>query len=107
MNLPVSFSSPISPFASVGFVLAHSEAALFLSVILLKVHVVPLIAVHKASQGRRQKSVSASDIDNADKDIKQAHASIAEAKANLQLAQIDLNRTRITASISGIIGCVS
>lgn len=51
-----------------------------------------------------QRSVPATDIDKADNDIKQGQASVAEAKANLQLAQIDLNRTKITAPISGITG---
>lgn len=51
-----------------------------------------------------KRSVPASDLDTADDDIKQGRASVAEAKANLQLAQIDLNRTRLTAPISGIIG---
>ena len=51
-----------------------------------------------------KRSVPASDIDTADDNIKQGQASVAEAKANLQLAQIDLNRTKITSPISGIIG---
>ena len=51
-----------------------------------------------------KRSVPASDMDTADDNIKQCQASVAEAKANLQLAQIDLNRTRITAPISGVIG---
>lgn len=54
-----------------------------------------------------KRSVPASDIDTADDNIKQSQASVAEAKANLQLAQIDLNRTRITSPISGIIGKAS
>ena len=51
-----------------------------------------------------QRSVPASDIDKAEDDIKQGQASVAEAKANLSLAQIELNRTKITAPISGVIG---
>ena len=51
-----------------------------------------------------KRSVPASDLDTADDDIKQGQASVAEAKANLQLAQIDLNRTKLTAPISGMIG---
>ena len=54
-----------------------------------------------------KRSVPASDIDTADDNIKQGQASVAEAKANLQLAQIDLNRTKITSPISGIIGRAS
>ena len=51
-----------------------------------------------------KRSVPASDMDAADNDIKQAQASVAEAKATLQLAQIDLNRTKVTAPISGVAG---
>lgn len=51
-----------------------------------------------------RRSVIGSDMDKAEDDIRQGQASVAEAKANLQLAQIDLNRTRITAPISGITG---
>lgn len=50
------------------------------------------------------KRLKAADIDTTEDDIRQAQASVAEAKANLQLAQIDLSRTRITAPISGVIG---
>ena len=46
-----------------------------------------------------RRSVIGSDMDKAEDDIRQGQASVAEAKANLQLAQIDLNRTRITAPI--------
>lgn len=51
-----------------------------------------------------RRSVPASDLDTAEDNIRQSQASVAEAKANLQLAQIDLNRTKITAPISGRIG---
>lgn len=51
-----------------------------------------------------KRSVPASDMDKAEDDIRQGQASVAEAKANLQLAQIDLGRTKITAPISGVIG---
>ena len=51
-----------------------------------------------------KRSVPASDMDKAEADVKQASALVAQAKANLQLAQLDVNRTKITAPISGIIG---
>ncbi|MBR0149942.1 MAG: efflux RND transporter periplasmic adaptor subunit [Synergistaceae bacterium] len=51
-----------------------------------------------------KRSVPASDMDKADNDIKQGQASVSEAKANLELAQIELNRTKITSPISGVIG---
>ena len=54
-----------------------------------------------------RRSVPASDLDTAEDNIRQSQASVAEAKANLQLAQIDVNRTKITAPISGRIGRAS
>ena len=50
------------------------------------------------------RSVPAADVDTAEAEVKQAQAEILEAKAQLQLAQIDLNNTRIKAQISGRIG---
>ena len=58
----------------------------------------------KRLQTADKRSIPAADIDAADCDVKQAQASIAESKANLQLAQIDVNRTKITAPITGRIG---
>jgi len=55
----------------------------------------------KASDTR---SVSASDIEAAENQVNQSRAEIAQAKASLQLAQIDLGYTKITAPISGQIG---
>lgn len=51
-----------------------------------------------------RRSVPASDMDTADANVKQAQAAVAQSKANLQIAQIDLNHTKITAPISGLIG---
>lgn len=50
------------------------------------------------------RSVSASDLDTAESDMKQAAAVVEQSRASLKLAQIDLDRTRITAPISGRIG---
>ena len=51
-----------------------------------------------------RRSVPASDIDTAESEVKQTQAAVAEAKASLQLSQVDLNNTKITAPISGRIG---
>lgn len=51
----------------------------------------------KAADAR---SVSAMDLDQAESDVLQNQAAVEQAKAALQLAQIDLGYTRITAPIS-------
>lgn len=51
-----------------------------------------------------KRSVSASDIDAAYNEILQEKAAIGQAKASLQLAQIDLDNTKIAAPIPGKIG---
>ena len=49
-------------------------------------------------------AVSAQDRDDADADLKEAQASVAAYKAALETARIDLQRTSVTAPISGRIG---
>jgi Membrane-fusion protein len=49
-------------------------------------------------------SVSAADIDLAQSDVLQGKALVEQAKASLQMAQIDLGYTKITAPITGQIG---
>jgi RND family efflux transporter MFP subunit len=51
-----------------------------------------------------KRSVSASDLDIAESDVLQGKAGVDLAKASLRLAQIDLERTKITAPIAGQIG---
>lgn len=51
-----------------------------------------------------KRSVSATDLDMAESDVKQSFAAIEQAKAALRIAQIDLGFTKITAPISGRIG---
>ncbi|MDR1943316.1 MAG: efflux RND transporter periplasmic adaptor subunit [Synergistaceae bacterium] len=51
-----------------------------------------------------RRSVSAADLDIAENDELQCKAAVSQAKAALKLAQIDLDRTRITAPITGRIG---
>lgn len=58
----------------------------------------------KAADAR---SVSATDLDQAESDVLQNQAAVEQAKASLQLAQINLGYTRITAPISGKAGKVN
>lgn len=51
-----------------------------------------------------EKSVSAAALDAAEGDVLQGKAAIAQAKAALQIADINLKHTKITAPISGRIG---
>jgi len=53
------------------------------------------------------RSVSATDLDQAESDVLQNRAAVEQAKASLQLAQIDLGYTRIAAPISGKAGKVN
>lgn len=55
-------------------------------------------------KGADRRSVSAADLDTAYNDMQQGAAAVDEAKASLQLAQIDLNNTKIASPISGRIG---
>ncbi|MBR1486734.1 MAG: efflux RND transporter periplasmic adaptor subunit [Synergistaceae bacterium] len=54
-----------------------------------------------------KRGVSASDIDVAESEVKQAQAAVGEAKAALKIAQVQLNRTKITAPFAGKIGKIN
>ena len=54
-----------------------------------------------------KRGVSASDIDIAESEVKQAQAAVGEAKAALKIAQVQLNRTKITAPFSGKTGKIN
>ena len=54
-----------------------------------------------------KRGVSASDIDVAESEVKQAQAAVGEAKAALKIAQVQLNRTKITAPFSGKTGKIN
>lgn len=54
-----------------------------------------------------KRAVSTSDLDNAESEELQAKAALDAAKANLKLAEIQLNRTKITAPFAGRIGKVN
>ncbi len=50
------------------------------------------------------RGISQADVDTARSDVLQGRAAVQQAKANLELAEIDLKRTRILAPIDGRIG---
>ena len=54
-----------------------------------------------------QRGVTASDMDTAQSEVKKARAMVEEAKAALQISQIQLNNTKITAPFSGLIGKIN
>lgn len=54
-----------------------------------------------------KRGVSASDIDIAGSEVKQAQAAVGEAKAALKIAQVQLNRTKITAPFDGKTGKIN
>ena len=50
------------------------------------------------------KSISQLDLDNAESDVASGKAAIQQAKANIELAEIDIERTTIVSPIDGYIG---
>lgn len=53
------------------------------------------------------RAISASNLDTAESEMKQAKAAVDEAKANLKIAEIQLDRTKITAPFDGKIGKIN
>lgn len=62
---------------------------------------------HSRLKTTDKRGVSASDIDMAESEVKQAQSAVGEAKAALKIAQVQLNRTKITAPFSGKIGKIN
>ena len=54
-----------------------------------------------------QRGVTASDLDSAESEVRKARATVEEAKAALQISQIQLNNTKITAPFSGFVGKIN
>ncbi len=62
------------------------------------------VAKYYARLKATKKAMSASDLDNAESEERQAKAGIDAAKASLKLAEIQLGHTKITAPFAGQIG---